>query len=478
MILRFLALSLILNAVALGIQKIFFSLRVGPSLYLVLTLLSFGLSLLFHLLTRKDFLSELIAIDSQLQLKDRLSTAFEYRQSERQSRFKEGLLADAGRVLEGLPKNKLYPLGFSAAYILIPLFAVILLGLSLFDFSPLKPERGKSQERLARAGKAMERFSQEKIRETIGLNDPSLGDPYRQLEEIAKDIQNQSLKPEKLLLTLGEMKKEALAERLRLTRKLEKELNADGTPGQDHPFTLPKELSTTKDLEKLTEQLKDHFEGGIPDSMAKDISRIGEKLDLEQFLDQTINQAVPSEPTGDERSLLSKQGKGYSGEEAGRGKSGNQPSGETRSFLTLEKEQTKLPGPPTAGQGPEDGRKAGKRPQEREEADGFTAGTTKGTGERLLPSELKGGKGPSFKEGGGPSGPESGASFQVRALPLFGNTKNGREEIPPEIPASYRREMEAALLKEKIPQEYREYIKHYFLSIRQEKGKKQDDKNQ
>ena len=477
MIVWFLALSLILNAVALGFQKIFYSLGAGISITLVLTLLSFGLSLLFHRLTRKDFLSELIAIDSKLQLKERLSTAFEYRQSGRESRFREELMADAGRILEELPKNKLYPLGFSAAYVLIPLFAFLLLGLSLFDLSPLKPAGEKTQERLARAGKTIERFSKEKIRETTGLNDQSPGEPYRQLEEIAKDLQSQSMKPEKLLLTLGEMKKEALAERLRLTRKLEKELNADGPPGPANPFTVPKELTTTKDLEKLTEQLKDLFEDGLPESIAKDISRIGEKLDLEQFLDKTINQAIPSEPTGDERSLLSKRGKGNSGEGEPGENSGKQSSGEARSFLALEKERTRPPMPPTPGKGTEEERKAGKRPQGRDDDDGFTAGTTKGTGERLLPSELKGGKGPSFKEGGGPSGPEPGSSFQVRALPLFGNTKTGREEIPPEIPASYRREMEAALLKEKIPQEYKEYIKHYFLSIRQGKGK-QDDKNQ
>lgn len=474
----FLALSLILSTFAFGFQKVFHFARGNIYLYLILTLVSFGIALGIHLLTRKNFLTDLIEIDSRLKLKDRLSTAFEYRQSERKSRFREGLLADAGKVLEGFPKSKLYPLGFSPAYVLIPLFAFILLGLSLLDFSPLKPAGEKTRERLARAGKAIERFSKEKTRETIGLNDQSLGEPYRQLEEIAKDLQNQSLRPEKLLLTLGEMRKEALAERLRLTRKLEKELNGDVTSGSANPFTLPKELTTTKDLEKLSEQLKDLFEGSLPESIAKDIARIGEKLELEQFLDKTINQAIPSDPTGDERSLLSKREKGYTGEGEPREKSGKQPSGEARSFLALEKEQARLPAPPTAGQGPEDGRKSGKRPQDREEDDGFTAGTTKGTGERLLPSELKGGRGPSFKEGGGPSGPEPGSSFQVRSLPLFGKTKNGQEESLPEIPANYRREMEAALLKEKIPQEYREYIKHYFLSIRQEKGKKQDDKNQ
>ncbi len=130
----------------LDFKKYFIPWGQGISIYLVLTLLSFGLSLLFHLLTRKDFLSELIEIDSRLQLKERLSTAFEYRQSGRESRFREELLADAGRVLEGLPRNKIYPLGFSAAYVLIPLFAFILLGLSLFDFSPLKPQGKKHRK--------------------------------------------------------------------------------------------------------------------------------------------------------------------------------------------------------------------------------------------------------------------------------------------------------------------------------------------
>ena len=386
-------------------------------------------------------------------------------------------MTDAGRVLEEIPKNKLYPPRFSAAYLLIPSLALILTGLSLFDFSPPKPTGEKTKERLARVGLAIERFSKEKIRETGGMNDQALGEPYRQLEEIAKDLQNQSLNQEKLLLALGEMKKEALAERLRLTRKLEKELYADSSPGPGNPSSLPQELTTKEDLEKVTEQLKDLFEGGLPESIARDISRIGEKLELEQFLDKTINQAIPSEPGGDQRSPLAKREKGYADGGESREKLDKQPSGETRSFLAPEKEQALLPVPPKGGQGQEDGRKTGKKPQGREGDDSFTAGTTKGTGERYLPFELKGGKGPSFKEGGGPPGSEPGSSFQARALPSFGKTKNGQEEIRQEIPASYRREMEAALLKEKIPREYRETIKNYFLSIRPEKGKKQDDKS-
>lgn len=474
----FLAFFLILNTLALGFQKVFQWDNVHLYLFEVaLTLISLGMALGFHLLTGKNLLAELIEMDSRLQLKDRLSTAFEYQQSGRRSQFKERLLTDAARVLEELPQNKLYPHRFSTAYVLIPFLALVLTGLSLFDFSPPNPTGEKTKERLARVGLAIERFSKEKIRETGGRKDQSLGEPYRQLEEIAKDLQSQSLNQEKLLLALGELKKEALAERLRLTRKLEKELFADNSPGPGQPFSPPREPATKEDWEKMTEQLKDLFENGLPESIARDISRIGEKLELEQFLDKTINQSIPSEPGGDERSPRAKREKGYAEGGESREKLDQQPLGETRSFLTPEKGRALLPGSPKAGQGQADDRKTGKNPQGREGDDGFTAGTTKGTGERFLPSELKGGKGPSFKEGGGPPGSEPGASFQARALPSIGKTKNGQEEIRQEIPASYRKEMEAALLKEKIPREYRETIKNYFLSIRPEKGKKQDDKS-
>ncbi|MBI4768025.1 MAG: hypothetical protein HY787_26095 [Deltaproteobacteria bacterium] len=135
----FASFFLILNSLALGLQKAFHFDWGHFYLYWVLTLVSLGMALGFHLLTREKLLADLIEMDSRLRLKDRLSTAFEYQQSGRKSQFRERLLTDAGRVLEELPKNKLYPPRFSAAYVLIPSLALIMTGLSLFDFSPPKP---------------------------------------------------------------------------------------------------------------------------------------------------------------------------------------------------------------------------------------------------------------------------------------------------------------------------------------------------
>ena len=75
----FLAFFLILNTLALGFQKVFHFDWDPLYLYLVLTLVSFGMALGFHLLTKKNLLADLIEIDSRLKLKDRLSTAFEYK---------------------------------------------------------------------------------------------------------------------------------------------------------------------------------------------------------------------------------------------------------------------------------------------------------------------------------------------------------------------------------------------------------------
>jgi hypothetical protein len=472
-----LALSLILNAFALGFKKVFHWPENDLFIYLALTLIAFGLGLIFHLLPPKDLLLDLIEIDSRLQLKDRLSTSFEYWQSGRPSRFRERLLSDAGGVLDRLPRKKLYPPRFSVSYVLIPFFAFIIMGLLLFDFSPPQFKRETTPEGLARVAAEIKKFSKEKILEAIARNDQSLGEPYRQLEEMAKDLQNHSLKQEKLLLALGEMKKEALAERLRLTQKLEKELNAGGSPSQGNSFSLPQESATPQKLEKMTEQLKEFFDGSLPDSITKDISRIGEKFELEQFLEKTLSMAIPSEPGGDERLPGSKKDKAYVAKGETREELKRNPSGEAKAPLSPEKDPTRVPGSPKAGPGMEDNREAGKKSQHDKNDDPYTAGSSKGTGERLVPYELKGKKGPSFKEEGGPTNSDPRDSFQVRALPSFGKTKNNREEILQEIPARYWEEREAVLLKEKIPQEYREYIKHYFLSIRQEKGKKRDDKS-
>ncbi len=311
------------------------------------------------------------------------------------------------------------------------------------------------------------------------MNDQSLGEPYRQLEEIAKDLQSQSLKPEKLLLTLGEMKKEALAERLRLTRKLEKELNADSSPGPANPFTLPKELTTTKDLEKLTEQLKDLFEGGLPESIAKDISRIGEKLDLEQFLDKTINQAIPSEPTGDERSLLSKRGKGNSGE--------GETQGKIRKTTFRRGQVLSCPGKGT-DQAPHasHGRDKGRRKNGRRVNDPRAGRTTMASqperqrerGKGSCPLNSRGERVPPSKKGRGLQARNRDPLSRYEPYPFLEIRKMAGRKSRRISPLPIEEKWKRLYLKKRFPRSTGNTIKHYFLSIRQEKGKKQDDKNQ
>jgi hypothetical protein len=476
-LIRTLTFSLILNALALGFQKMGYVGWNGVWIYFILIVPSLGFALVLQHLTSKNLLSDLIEIDSRLLFKDRLSTAYEYRQSGKKTLLKEKLFADAGRALGGLSKNKLFPIGFSSSYILIPLASFFIFSLLLFDWSLPQSQGETTPEKLAWIGKEMEKFSKEKIVETKALEDRSLGEPYLKLEELAKELQNQSLKREKLLLALGELKQAAEAERLRITRKLEQDLNAGPTPGNAGAFSLSKEITTPKDVEKLAERLKDLFDGTLPDSLAKDLSRLRQKLQLEQFLESTEDQAASPGPAGEERFLLSKREKVFTGENAQRENSGKIPSLDTKPSFSKGKDQTKIFGPPESEPGKGEKPQDGKGTQDREDDRPFTAGRGRGTGEKVLPFEFKGGKGDSVKERGAPSSTESESAFQVRTLPRFGKPKEDREGIVPQIPASYRQEMEAVLHKEKIPREYRDYIKNYFLSIRQEKGKKQNEKS-
>ncbi len=469
---------LIVTALALGFQKIGYIGWVGVWIYLILVLPSLGMALILQRRTSKTIQSDLIEIDSRLRLKDRLSTAYEYRQSGRKTLLKENLFTDTGKALKGLSRNELFPIGFSPPYILIPLASIFILSLLIFDWSLPKPQVDKMSEKLAWIGKEMERFSKEKIFESKTMEDRSLGEPYRQLEELAKDLQNQSLKKEKLLLSLGEMKQAAQAERLRITRNLEKDLNTGSTPGNAAATPLSKEITSPKDVEKLAERLKDLFDGALPDSLEKDLSGIRQKLQLEQFLENTEDQARSPGPAGEERFLLSKREKAFSEKDTPLEKPGKIPSPDATPSFSGEKDKSKIFGPSEPKQGKGDIPQDGKGSQGRKDDRPYVAGRGKGTGEKLLPYEFKRGAESSLKEKSAPSSTGSDSSFQVRTMPHFGKPKEGQDKILPQISASYRQEMEAVLHKEKIPQEYREYIKNYFLFIKQAKEKKQNDKSQ
>jgi len=468
------ALALIFNTIALGILKSGYFQWNGISIYPTLILFSFAVTLFYLVRKKKDFLSELIEIDSRFQLKDRLSTAFEYHQSNRNSRFLGKLMADAGVIFGRIPKNEVYRNRFSVPYIIISLCAVFITILLFVDFSRSVPEEDRSPKRLAQIRMRMEKFSKDNFHEAVKKDDQSQAALYRQLDEIARELKKQSLSEEKLLHALGKIKNDARAERERLTLKLHNGLGGSSTVGPSGEAALQKETKTPKDVDKMEDQLKELFDENLPQSLSKDISNIRENLQIEQFVNMTIDQTKSSAKDRDKMFLLEKE-ENVPQDNRAEKKSDRPSSGNNLASVPTDKEGTKQSMTPPSGRGKGNDERGNERHQGQESDEVYTAGSGKGKGEKQSPNKIQSAKGRFYRDQKSSSGPEQKYNVHVRSLPVMGKTNAKEEELSPDRLSPYQDAVEAVLKKEEIPVEYRNTIKNYFLSIGLRKGKKQND---
>jgi len=462
-------LSLILNTIALGVQKIGFLHWEGYSIYFLLVSVSFVFSLLYVLWTRKSFMDELIDIDVRLGLKERLSTAYECHQLGRKSIFVDILTEDAGSLLGSIKANQIFPWNFSPAHLLIPLFAAAMVILLSVDFTSTAPIQDQVMgERLSQIGVKMEEYSKRELQNMKKRGRKSRKDLFQQVENIAQKLQGQSMTKERLLKSLGALMKEAEAERTRLARRLEVELSLGDISHTPMLKPLRKERVSLDELQQLREQLRELFEGEVPTSISWDISSLDQNRRLELFLEKTMI---------DIRSALADEGESYPLEEkdvfVGKAfeKSNDMDTSPGGSLTALEAEEANGKGqiPLVLGQAKAGSEKSDKRDPTADEGLSFAAGRGKAEGGKKSPYELKSSKRPVLKDKG-ISGYGDWYNVYVRSLPTVGKAQLKEEDVI----RHYRQELESVLQKEDIPLHYREYIRNYFLSIGLKKEEKGD----
>jgi len=464
--------SLILITIALGIEKIGLFLWYGYSIYPFLVLIAFASSVLYTLRTKKAFLDELIGIDIRLDLKERLSTAYEYHQRGRRSLFVDLLIKDTTHVLGMIKASQIFPTQFSPAHILVPVFATVMIVLLAVDFSPTAHKQDGSWESLTQIGIKIERYSKKEIQGGKKRDKRSPNDLYQKMEKIAKELKNQSTTKERLLKSLGELRKEAGIERTLLAQKLHNELSLGDTSNTPMLNALKKEKINPNELNQVKEELKGLFGGEVPASISQEISDLNQSLQLEQFLGETESQVRSALKEEDGFLLLDEK------KQAVKGKDDKEMdkiilSGQALASLQssrLGDERSTSPTPGKAKTGSEGEEKRGK-PVNDDQA--FTAGKGQSDGKKKSPYALKGSKRPALKDKG-VSGPGERYNVHVRSLPTIGKAKIEEEEII----RPYRQEIEDVLKKEDIPLHYREYIKSYFLSIGLREEEDTNDRSQ
>jgi hypothetical protein len=455
-------LSLMLNTLALGVQKIGLLRLEGYTVYPLLVLVSFAFSLLFGLRTRKSIMGELIEIDVRLGLKERLSTAYEYHQLGRKSVFVDRLIEDATSLLGSIKAHQIFPRRFSSAHLCIPLLVAAIVILLSLDLAPTPIKDGATRERLKQIGRKMEKYSKRELQGIKEEAEKPRSDVSRHMENITGELKSQSMKKEKLLKSLAALIKEVEAERTQLAHRLEAELGLEDMLSTPMLKPLQKDNVSPNEVKQLREQLEELFEGEVPASLSQDISSLDQNRRLELFLDEIINEVGSALEVEDKFSFREEEEGISVGRTFGEGKNNDKEISGGRALAPLESDEVNNERQitPVLGQAKAASKGSGERDPAPDEVFSYAAGRERSNGGRKPPYELRSSKGPTIEDRG-ISGQGDWYNIHVRSLPMTGKAGLMEEDVI----RPYRRELESALRKEDVPLRYREYIKNYFLSI-------------
>ena len=424
--------------------------------------ISLAAALLLAVVKRKNFQDILIDIDTRLNLQDKLSTAYEYQHSGKKSDLLAFLLEDAAENLHHLETKHMAPTKFSAAHFALILLLVlnVVLFTSLFWRSIPRPMRA-DEKQIEKARTLLRNYTQSRIGAKPAIK-KSPGDVYaQQLEQLSDRLSDPALNPDTLSASLNTLLKGLHSEQARLADELSAKLNnlrIEGLPIQSIP-ELGK-LSSLK-IEKLKKFLKGALNNQIPDTLDQDLEALEEFSNLEQLLSQIIDDLKEKDSAADEYA---------------QSRSHKSATSKHTKDLPETREDGKHPeidgGISNAKQGRMDATNPAASDQSQDrggdsaddaglpDAYDLSAGQAKSAKQKKSRDEIEKSKGPGIQDKLS-SLPEKKYRIHIRSLSTIGESKLKEENII----QTYQQEIENVLQKEDIPLNYREFIKHYFISI-------------
>jgi hypothetical protein len=386
-----------------------------------------------------DSVRALAALDKTLHLDERATTAWELLRRNDTKAVALLVLRQAGEKLKSLEPQGLFPRTWSwHGYLIAPLLA-LWLALLWFDVgfhsdpANLSAPPLLSQKLREFARKLQEKAQSEGLPETLKAG--------REMEKMAQRGIDSKTADEQFKSELTGMAKKMSAER--------------STPGQA-PMGAAESRQQLEDLRAEVEAARDLF-----DPAAGETPQLGQSLQdrlagLSQLKKQLDKQSLGTQELnrGELKSFLDKMQKQVAGEL------------DRRTLLEAEQYLQQLArrgqGQPDQAQVRAGGREEQAAPGdgEREKNAGTAPGEEPGKDQDKPPSlpEFQGGARAHVKGLIG-EGERSGIVFKAKPAP--GKSKLSQDEVI----ASYRRQAEAELNTEKIPEELKDTIKNYFLSL-------------
>jgi len=458
LIINTLALTLILNSVALGVQKTGLFDWGGLAVYPLLSLMALALALLLMSRARKTLLRELIEIESRFELKERLSTAYEYIKNERKSIFLEPLLDDAYQRLDSLDRGRIFPGKTTPGHILILVFsAAIIILLSMDSIQVFFQPDKQTRKEMAMIGSRLKSFSERELERSEKEKTGEGHTLLMQMKKLGQELEEHPMRVGNLKKSLGALKKEAEFQSDLQATRLEAELSLGDVSGTPLLKPLKNKDMSRKDLNQVKKELQKVFEGRIPASISREIDSLDRSQRAKETLAKALAEAGRLEEQQEKSDEPGASETAFIGGLHDRGDSSDAKPDEARDRPEGAGERGERP--PILKRGDrETGSSDDDRRPSREDV--YTAGQDKPKDEKLPPKEIEGAKGLAQKDITLPARGQ-GYQVQVRSLPLARGAQVAEEDLI----KSYEREIEEVLHKETIPKAYREYIKKYFISI-------------
>jgi hypothetical protein len=413
-------------------------------------------------LQEKGLLAFLIDIDTRLKLKDRLSTAYEYQKFGKKTDLSDLLMADAADTLGHLGTRKLFPLKFSFFYPGLILLILINMALYSSDYlwsgnKSMHPKQYKFKE----ISTLLRNYSESRI-ESQKEKKTRQPDIYtKELENLSRKLQDGSISRDQVFTTLNRFLKDAQGKQTRLANALGSQLAAAKI--KEMPVSkIPTMQNLSEDnLEKLKMLLNRLPNNQIPDSVHRDIETLQELHRLETLLSQIIEDI--NEDTVRTETLAESDRNQTPGSQHFNDL--NKPRDDTQRSRILGKFSSSKRDreDPNRQPGSDQSQGAGRDLQkEFESGDGYSsvAGRRKSSGKKKSSTEIEKLSGPGTQDEMIPSQIQN-YLIHIRSLTAIGESRIKSEDIM----RIYRQEIENILQKEDIPLNYREYIKHYFISI-------------
>jgi hypothetical protein len=450
-----------------------FHVRDYISFYLIALAISVVSALGYVYVARESFLTILIDIDTRLHLKDRISTAYEYRTLGKPSEFADLLIEDAGRNLSKLSAQQMLPLKLSLVHLLLGILIVVNISLFLVDrFVPVSKQTKVDRETAKKISTLLQSYTSKKIEDVKKAQPEEQQQLGKKIEELAKKLDKRTMTRRELLKSLNTMLQEVQSTQTSLANDLNSKLldikNFKNTPIQTVPQL--KQLSLN-DLKLFKKTLSDSFGNQIPESLEYDLDQLEEQGNLQELLGQ-IRDDVGSDQNNGKESHSDGKNTTAPDQQDRENKTENAEQELNSSKFKQDEQQHSDQDTSGSGQNQDTGNseesakgRSGSGEESESNSTGLdesesAIGHEKAGDTRQTPYQLERVQGPTVQDKTS-SGAKDDYKAHIRALTTIGNATLPEEEVT----RAYQQELESILQKEDIPLNYREYIKNYFLSI-------------